>query len=312
MRSEKPKVLSEVLFDPMLEWVLGSVTSCNIKKICVVVGFGHETVKNFLADSGYSYELAVQDHRKGTAHAVLMASNFLEENSIESVLVLNGDSPFMESGTIMEAYGEHLRSENSATIISANLENSSGYGRIVRNSAGRICSVIEEADADEHEKQIKEVNSGAYWFKTKDLLECLSVVPLSACGEYYLTSVIELLLKNNHKVGAFLAQDPVVVLGANNSEQLEVLNKIAKTRVVEKFKNQGIRIPYDEDVIIGRDVEIGEGTTILSDVTLLKKTRIGKNCIIGPGTNIVGISIEDNANIIFRDLSVQKNRVAIG
>ncbi|MDR1241100.1 MAG: NTP transferase domain-containing protein [Oscillospiraceae bacterium] len=300
MNSRKPKVLSEILFYPMLGWVLDSVNAYGIRNVCVVTGYRHEMVSKFIKKEKYNCRTVIQDNRKGTAHAVMTASNFIKQHMGEDILVLNGDSPFIDSKTIMNAYDIH-KLGSYATIVSAKLDSPTGYGRIIRNKLGSICAIIEEKDADLDQKRIKEINSGIYWFKSESLLDLLSQIKESESGEFYLTSVISILIENNKKVSVYLTDDPSSVLGANNPEQLKILNQIANEKIIEKFKSKGVYIPYENNVLIGKNVQIGEGTTILSDVTILEDAKIGKDCVIGPGTNILGGKIPDNTNLIFHD-----------
>jgi bifunctional UDP-N-acetylglucosamine pyrophosphorylase/glucosamine-1-phosphate N-acetyltransferase len=306
MKVDGPKALCKILFEPMLGWVLDSAFACGIGDVCVVTGYKSEIVENYLRSEGYACETVFQQTRRGTADALITALGFISAHKGEDVLVLNGDSPFMDETTIADAYNRHKIMGNSATVISAEIQNSTGYGRIIRSANGKFVSITEECDATEDEKKISEVNSGAYWFRADDLLRFLGDIRKSRTGEFYLTSIIKVFIDENLQVGVFTAEDPVSVMGANNLEQLAQLNAIAKTRILNKLEAGGINIPHKEDVVIGKNVRIGEGTTILSDVTILKSANIGRNCIIGPGASIIGGDIEDNSNVIFRDISFHR------
>lgn len=232
MNSEVPKVLVEVLSKPMLGWIVDSVNRSAIKDMCVVCGFKYEMVQEYLKNFYPNCENAVQDERKGTAHALMTAKSFLERHKGGEVLVLGGDSPFIDEKTILSAYKKHRQQVNSATVISSNVENPFGYGRIVRDeNKNKVVAIVEENDATADEKAIKEINSGAYWFKVDDLLlHLFDISNDTANGEYYLTSIIKLFLDKRLRVDAFPAACPEIVLGANTPEQLENLNKIAKLK----------------------------------------------------------------------------------
>ena len=295
MKVGYPKVLAEVLNVPMLSWVLDSVEECGISDKCVVTGYGKEKVEEFLSSSKYCCQTVFQSERKGTAHAVMVASDFLNKNLDGDVLILGGDSPFIDAETINAAYDEHLKSNNSVTIISAELDNPFGYGRIIRNCNGSVCAIVEERDAKDSEKKIREINSGAYWFNVKDLLNAIGSINASlSSGELYLTSIVSIFIKNGLKVGAFCAKDCTVAMGANTPEQLEILNNIAKSKIINSLISKGINIPCCENVLIGKNVEIGSGTTILSNVVINSCTKIGKNCTIGPEVVLSGENIPDN------------------
>ncbi|MCL2311515.1 MAG: sugar phosphate nucleotidyltransferase [Firmicutes bacterium] len=304
MRSNCPKVLSEILHVPMLSWVLDSVFACKTKKCCVVTGFQSEKIDNFLKINGYNCETVFQKDRKGTAHAVMVAIDFIKKNSSEDILILGGDSPFVDPMTIMSAYECHKKEKNCATLISAKFSDPFGYGRIIRNRNGQVCAIVEEKEADKKQKYIQEINSGAYWFNSVELINAIgSVHANNTSGEFYLTSIISIFIKNNLKVGAFCSQDYVVALGANTSKQLKMLNEIAKNRVIKRFMSSGVNIPYNENIMISKNVEIGEGTTILSGVTIVA-SKIGKNCVIGPNTKLFGENVPDGTNLMFHNTNV--------
>ncbi|BED92157.1 MAG: NTP transferase domain-containing protein [Candidatus Improbicoccus pseudotrichonymphae] len=306
MKTNKPKVLSEVLFEPMLGWVLDSVCDCGIKDICVVLGYKYNLVMDFLNKSGYNCEIAMQSRRCGTAHAIKCASEFLKRNEDNYVLILNGDSPFIDRKTIMSSFDYHKKNKNVCTIITTELDNPEGYGRILRDDNENVCAIVEEREACKETKQISEINSGAYWFNISELLKYLELIKKSYSGEYYLTSIVKLFIDAGLKVGTYKV-DAGIVLGANTPEQLENLNNLAKINIISKLEEQGIHIPCKDNVTIGKNVEIGEGTMILQDVEISGKTKIGKNCVIGPNTIISEGEIEDNAKVIFLDLNANHN-----
>lgn len=230
MKSDKPKTLSEVLGKPMLQWVIDALRNANIEKLCVVKGYKKECIEEYLSGLDYEVNSVYQAERLGTGHAVMMAKDFLAENDGD-VIILNGDAPFMDSETISESYKQHISNENSATVISAKVENPTGYGRIVRDENGSVKAIVEQKDADDETLKINEVNSGCFWFKTNDLLSVLdSIQANNKAGEYYLPDALKLLLTNGKSVGAYTAKSSDTVLGANDPAQLEELNNIARAK----------------------------------------------------------------------------------
>ena len=212
MKSKKPKVLCEVLFTPMLAWVIASCEQAELTNLCVVTGNGADQVEAFLEGN---YRTVLQSERRGTGHAVMMAREYLREFAGGNVLVLCGDAPFMDAGTIQSALEVHTRQNNAVTVITAELDEPGGYGRILRNDSG-IAGIVEQKDADEDQLLIREVNSGTYWFKTDDLLAVLEELTCdNAQGEYYLTDTVALLLNKGKKAGAYCADNSDVILGAN-------------------------------------------------------------------------------------------------
>lgn len=294
MKSKNPKVLCEVLFKPMLEWVLTSCDQVGLQKICVVTGHKKEQVEEITKTR---YENAFQEEQNGTGHAVMCAEGFLKQNIDCDVAILCGDAPFMDSKTLVDSHKYHCEKGNSVTVISADLDNPFGYGRIVKQY-GRITSIVEQKDADEDQKLIKEVNSGAYWFKCKDLLEILKEIkPDNSQGEYYLTDAIKLLLASGKRVSSYKAETPDVVLGANDRKSLYALNAIARDSVIEKHMENGVEFVCTDGIIIGPDVEIGAGTLILPGTILKGKSKIGEDCVIGPNSLLQDSQIGDRTEL---------------
>ncbi len=299
MKSNIPKVLSSVLFEPMLGWVINSVVRCDISNICVVTGFKHELVQEYLKSLGHSFESVMQSERKGTAHAVMTALPFLQKHAKGDVLVLNGDAPFIDKATITKAYKIHKNSNNSATIISSKLENPTGYGRIIRNSMDYdVEAIIEEQDASFSQRSIKEINSGAYWFKVSDLINHIGKISdATSQNEFYLTSMIKILIDSGYRVDAFETSSPDVALGANDTSQLQRLNEIARNKVIDGLMENGVKIACRDGIIIGKWVQIGCGSSILPGTILAGKTVVGKECIVGPNSHIIDCQVGDGANI---------------
>ncbi len=227
MKSNMPKPMSQVLGRPMLRWVIDSVRDAGVENICVVKGYAKEYIEDYVATLPFEVETVHQAERLGTGHAVMMAKDFLKKHKGD-VVILCGDAPFMDKDTIADAYAQHNSEDASATVISAVLEDSTGYGRIVRNADGSLKAIVEQKEADEETLKIKEVNSGGYWFDTEDLLSVLdSITADNAAAEYYLPDALKLLLENSKTVGAYTAKSPDTVLGANDPQQLQELNQIA-------------------------------------------------------------------------------------
>ena len=213
-----------------LRWVIDAVKAAGIDDICVVTGFKTEVTEAYLDSLPFAVSHVLQSERLGTGHAVMMAKDFLNEKGGD-VVILCGDAPFMDTETIADAYNDHNESSASATVISAMLDDPTGYGRIVRNADGTLKNIVEQKEADEATLKIQEVNSGGYWFDTADLLSVLDNIKANnSAKEYYLPDALYLLLQNGKKVGAFTAQSPDTVLGANDPAQLAELNDIARAK----------------------------------------------------------------------------------
>lgn len=296
MKSNSPKVLSEVLFDPMIKWVMNATEKSGINDTCVVAGYQKEKLENYINSLGKNYNIAVQSERKGTGHAVMMAEDFLKKHEDFDVLILNGDAPFIDSQTIKDAFTLHKSSGSSATVISAKIPDPQGYGRIIRNKiSGGLDAIVEHKDADEFQLKVNEVNSGAYWFKVKDLLSVLfRIKNQNSQGEYYLPDTISLMLNENLKVQAFLTENSKTILGANDCLQLSQLNEIARDTVLKSLMLNGVNIPFKDGVVIGSDVQIQANTTILPGTIIKGKTTIGSSCKIGPNSVIMNCTVGNN------------------
>ncbi len=294
MKSDNPKVLCEVLFKPMINWVIDACNDAGIENICAVTGYKSEMVKNAIEDK---IEVAIQEKQLGTGHAVMMAKEFLEKNADGDVIVLNGDAPFIDISTIESAYDMHKKQNNAVTVITARLDNPMGYGRILRNHNG-IERIVEQKDASTDELMIDEVNSGAYWFNVRYLLDVLFEVDNSnAQGEYYLPDTIALSLKKGRKVNAYISQNPDVILGANSRKDLLNLNNIAKQRVLDNHMENGVEFVSLDGVIVSKEVKIGKGTVILPGTILRGNTTIGCDCVIGPNSLVENSIIAERTKL---------------
>lgn len=297
MKSSKPKVLSEILFKPMISWVVDSCKKSSIKDICVITGALREQLELFLKNNynnGVSF--CYQKEQKGTGHAVIQAEEFLKKNLGNDVIVLCGDAPFINEETIINSYNMHKAGGYFSTIITSKLKNPHGYGRIIRRD-GNVISITEDKDCSDFQKNIKEVNSGAYWFNVDKLLSMLEKLSCdNSQNEYYLTDIIEIFIKNNLSVGAYTADDDLV-LGANTRKDLLKMNEKARISIIDKHLENGVEFSCIEGVIISPDTEIMQGTSIHPSTIIKGRVSIGKNCSIGPSSFIDSCKIGDDVTI---------------
>lgn len=296
MKSSKPKVMAEVLFKPMINWVIDAAKNGGVDDICVVTGYRNDILEAHLDGK---YKTVIQSERLGTGHAVMQAKEFLLSHKNGNVLILNGDAPLMDSDTIHNALDHHIELDNSATVITANLTNPFGYGRIVRNEKRLIKAIVEEKEATDEQKEINEVNSGAYWFKCADLLKALdSILENHEEGkEYYLTDAIEIIIKTHKRASAFKAKSSDVVLGANDRAQLYELNEIARKAVIFSHMKNGVSIPCIDGIIIDPDSKIGTDTQILPGTIIKNKSYIGTGCVVGPNSIVDDSIVEDEVEL---------------
>lgn len=294
MKSELPKPMFEVLGEPMLEWVMSACENADVKDMCVVKGYNAEVIEDYVGDRCAT---VFQPQRMGTGHAVMMAVDWLKERLDSNVLIVCGDSPFIGSDTITAALEQHVRQDNAVTIITAKADNPTGYGRMLRGKNG-VTGIVEEKDATDEQKAIREITSGAYWFKTERLLEALNEIkPNNSQGEYYLTDSVYILINHGYRADAYICPDPNVVLGANDRKALLALNDTARHAVIDRLLEEGVEFTCTDGVSIGRNVKIGIGTKILQGTILRGNTVIGENCTIGPNCIIENCTVGNSVTL---------------
>lgn len=299
MKTNKPKVLCDVIGEPMLEWVITACENAKLEKICIIKGFAGEMIDEYIngRTSKADIQTVMQEERLGTGHAVMQAKDFLEAHKDGNTLVLCGDAPFIDADTINGALELHTQRDCSVTVVTSRVENPTGYGRIIRTENG-ISGIVEHKDCDPYQLAITEINSGCYWFKTKDLLDVLfDITPNNAQGEYYLTDCIELLISKGKTADAYISGNPNVALGANDRRGLLMLNDIARSEIIGKFLDKGIEFTCTDGVSIGNNVTIGAGTIIHSGVVLKGNTSIGENCVLGNNCIIENTKVGNNVNL---------------
>lgn len=295
MRSEIPKVLHKVCGKPVLNYVLDIAKSLRSLKTYVVVGHGSQKVKDAVGDG---VDFVQQDRLLGTADAVNRCTSYLK-NYQGTILVLCGDTPLLSKDSVAALLKKHHRSGDSATVLTAIVDNPHGYGRIVRETQGCIKAIREEKDATVTENKIKEINAGVYCFRSKDLFGALKKVKLNpGKKEFYLTDIIELLIAQGKNVGTFTTQDGTAALGINTREDLAQAQAVIRRRILSKHMLSGVTVIdplttfIEPGVAIGRDTVIHPMTVIHTDV------RIGKNCSIGPMARLrPGTRISDGVEI---------------
>lgn len=311
MKADMPKPLFKVLGEPMLEWVISACEEADVSDICVIKGFMGEMIDDYL---GGRYRTALQAERLGTGHAVMQAIPFLNEDKSGHTLVLCGDAPFIDADTLSNALAAHIEQNNAVTVITAELEDPFGYGRIIRTETG-ISGIVEQKDASEEQKAVREVNSGAYWFRTADLVELLGKLDCNnAQKEYYLTDTISIAIADGKNAGAFKSENPEIIRGANDRKDLLALNNYARQAVIDKHLMGGVGFTCTDGIIIERGVEIGSGTEILPGTIITGKTKIGCGCVIGPNSIVEDSSVGDRVIVNTSQISgsIVENDTIIG
>lgn len=294
MKSKLYKVLHPVAGKPMVGHVADQLEEMSLDKIVAVVGHGAEKVKEYL---GGRVEYALQAEQLGTAHAVQQAQSLLmgEEGT---TVVVSGDTPLLTAESLNAAFDDHEKNQAKVTVLSAQVEDAFGYGRVIRSADGSLDRIVEEKDATDEERLIKEINTGTYFFDNQALFESLDKVKNdNAQGEYYLPDVIEILKEQNEKVGAYSIDDVSEALGVNDRKALSQAEMLMRKRINEKHMTNGVTLIDPHSTYIESDVEIGKDTVIEPNVYLKGSAVIGEDCVVGMNSVIIDSRI-GNQSII--------------
>ena len=298
MKSDKPKVVHEVLYKPMINHVVDELKALGVDETIVIVGHEADQVKAIVDDVTF----VDQTEQLGTGHAVLQAKDILA-NRDGMTLVLCGDAPLIRKETLKEFIAYHQEHHNQATIMSADCDPSTHYGRIIKEN-GQVTGIVEFKDLLESQKDITEMNTGEYCFDNKALFEALSQVTNdNAQNEYYLTDVIGIMNHQGLKVDAYKIDDFDEVGGINDRVALAQSTQFLRDRINREHLLNGVTIVDPSNTYIGRDVVIGHDTIIEPGCIIKGKTVIGSHCHIGPYCEFTNMEIKDNVEIKFSVLS---------
>ncbi|WP_369881146.1 bifunctional UDP-N-acetylglucosamine diphosphorylase/glucosamine-1-phosphate N-acetyltransferase GlmU [Anaerosalibacter bizertensis] len=298
MKSSKPKVLHNICGKPLLSYVIDASRCAKVENNIVIVGHGGEKVIDSINDEDITFEKQPigEGVPYGTGFAVMQARNYIKDNSC--VIILYGDTPLISGDTLNELVEYHNSSDNACTVLTAEFEDPKGYGRIIRDEKGNIHSIVEEKDATEEEKRIKEINSGMYCFKGEYLKFALDRIDnKNAQGEYYITDAVKIFKDEGLKVGAYKIEDSTEIFGINSRVQLAYAEKLMRKRINEKHMKNGVTLIDPESTYIGNDVKIGSDTIVYPGAILEGNTVIGEDCIIGHNTRIVNGKISNKVEI---------------
>jgi bifunctional UDP-N-acetylglucosamine pyrophosphorylase/glucosamine-1-phosphate N-acetyltransferase len=275
LKSQLPKVLHEVGGKPLLEHVIRAAARLvPAKDVYAIIGHEADRVRAAMQHTGVQFVLQAEQH--GTGHALMVAAEALA--GYDHVIVLSGDAPMITPETVGRLRDFHLKEQAAMTLLSAELENPTGYGRVIRKGAGsaEVKAIVEEKSASPAQKKMREINSGFYVFKAKDLYGHIGELSTAnAHGEYYLTDMAEVLRKAKRRVVAWKAADAREILGGNTRAELSEIDRNMRMAKCRQLMTDGVTIFYPETCVIDFDVEIAPDTVIEPYVQLLGKTRIG-------------------------------------
>lgn len=296
MRSKYAKVLHHVSGRPMIDHLLDTVASVEADPVIVVTGHDEERVRAHVG-ARPQVQCVSQHEQLGTGHAVMQAEPNLKGFQ-GLVLITYGDAPLWRPDTIRGALARASDPKISGVVLTARLEDPTGYGRVIRDHQGHVQKIVEQRDATEDEARVAEINSGTYAFKSAPLFEALAqVTNTNAQGEYYLTDVIEILIRKGHRILAHIIDDYTEAMGVNSRRDLADAEIALQRRTLNRLLEQGVTIVDPKSAWIDSRVQIGQDSIIYPNTVLRGNTVIGEECRIGPNTELIDARIGEGAVI---------------
>lgn len=306
MRSKTPKVLHNMLEEPLLFYPISAIKEAGFENIGVVAGFAGEQVEEWLGSEFPDIKVIWQREQLGTGHAVKLSQEWWSE--YEHVMILPGDTPLITSQTLIKFAERHLQNLNMCSFLSFELQNPAGYGRVIRD--GLSVRIVEHKDATPDEQKCREVNSGMYVFDTRELA---LVIDELKCGnsqnEYYLPDTLALIEKTGAKVDAVKADNFSEFIGINDPKQLAEAAVVMRDRILNKWMAAGVKCLDPISTWIGPKAVLGEDITIEPNVQMWGRTSIGSSSTIGSFTVLNNAEICENVKIVG---SVRINNSKIG
>jgi bifunctional UDP-N-acetylglucosamine pyrophosphorylase / glucosamine-1-phosphate N-acetyltransferase len=299
MKSARPKVLHSVAGRPMIDYVLNAASAIHPASTTVVVGHEAETLKRELArHSGLSF--VVQEPQLGTGHALLAAESALS-GAQGTLLLLSGDVPLLRPETLEILVGLHVSTGSAMTVVTARVANPHGYGRIIRAGVdGReIARIVEEKDASEEERLVREINSGIYAFRLEGLFDAVRTIGSgNAQREYYLPDLVAIYRARGQRVETQTVTHPEEILGINSRAELAAVSGIVRQAKNQSLMAAGVTIEDPATTYVDSEVTVGADTVLHPGVSLEGETRIGEGCEIHSGARLVNARIGDRVTVL--------------
>jgi bifunctional UDP-N-acetylglucosamine pyrophosphorylase/glucosamine-1-phosphate N-acetyltransferase len=308
MRSEQAKVLHRAGGLPLIEHVIRACKKLKPKQLIAIVGHQAQEVGALAEKLGA--KTVLQQPQRGTGHAMQVARRAI--HGAKMGIVVTGDAPLLRKETLAALLDTHRRGDAAATILSAELADPREYGRIIRDSEGRVQSIVEEKSATPEQLQIREVNSSFYCFTLAKLWPCLNALrPENAHRELYLTDAIGLLRQKNGRVLAQIASDANEILGCNTRAQLAEIDRLFRARKVAALMESGVTIYLPETVVVDPDVTVDADTVIEPGVQLLGNTHVGARCVVRNGSILSDMRVADDVTINAHCV-LESSRIGVG
>ncbi|WP_425148480.1 bifunctional UDP-N-acetylglucosamine diphosphorylase/glucosamine-1-phosphate N-acetyltransferase GlmU [Deinococcus sp.] len=293
MRSKLPKMLHMVLGRPMVAWSVRAAQQLGARDIVVVTGHGAAQVEEALAPLGVRF--ARQEQQLGTGHAFLQAAHLLQGGA--DVLLLYGDSPMLPVSTLRSLLDAHRSGHNALTVLTGELPDATGYGRIIRGAGGEVLKIVEEKAATPQERLVREFNSGVYVMDEAAPELARQIGHDNPAGEYYVTDLLALYRQSGARVAAFRIDDPGEVMGANDRLQLAELESIMRARINEAHMRAGVTLQDPATTLIEDTVTIAPDSLLEPGVILRGQTRLGEGVVIGAYSVVTDCVLEDGVRV---------------
>ena len=310
MKSNLPKVLHPLAGKPFVMYSVEAADAVSTNKPTLVIGYQGDRVRETVDEAA---RYVVQEEQLGTGHAVAQARDLLEGQS-DYVMVIYADMPLLRAATLQALLEVQKSSDGPFSMLTQITEYPRGFGRIIRGTDGTVKAIVEEADATEQQKAIREVNIGIYCFDSSWLWSHLDDIPLSAKGEYYLTDLVAIAVEEGHRIEAVIMEDSVEAIGINTRVHLAEAEAALRQRVNREHMLAGVTIIDPLTTYIHPSVAIGQDTVIHPNTTIEGYTTIGEGCTLGPNTIIrdstLGMHCQVEASVI--EQAVLEDRVDVG
>jgi bifunctional UDP-N-acetylglucosamine pyrophosphorylase/glucosamine-1-phosphate N-acetyltransferase len=298
MKSSRSKLLHEIAGHSMLSYAVTAATTVQPEHIVVVVGHLRDQVEAHLAEIAPHALTAVQEEQLGTGHAVQVALGQLADLTGD-VIVTMGDVPMLTGETLAALLLEHRRYNAAATVLTAEVPDPTGYGRILRDTEGVIIGIVEHRDADDTELEITEINSGIYVFDAATLRSALTeLAPSNDQGELYLTDVLTVLREAGKPIGAYFIDDVWQTEGINDRIQLSRMNAELNRRILERWMREGVTVVDPASTWIHASVDLAPDVILLPGTSLEGATSVGAGARIGPDTTLIDVEVGENAVVM--------------
>lgn len=301
MKSATPKVLHAICGRSLVGHVVAAARELDPEHLVVIVGHAREKVSAHLAEIDPGVRTAVQYEQNGTGHAVRMGLEELSRDGVTldgTVVVVCGDTPLLTGETLARLSGTHAADGNAVTVLTAEVPDSTGYGRIVRDDSGAVTAIVEHKDATDAQRAIREINSGVFAFDAQLLADALGKVRTdNSQGEEYLTDVLGILREAGHRVGAAVAADHREILGINNRVQLAEARKLLNERLLHAAMMSGVTVVDPASTWVDVTVTFGPDALVHPGTQLLGATHLAAGCEVGPNTRLKDTSVGAGARV---------------